>query len=493
MAHEILQDSSKGALKHVAGLITTRYKEAFNRPFTAKTTAEFASEAECDSHLEGVSTHIYNWCKAHSKNCKSAPVVVVQPVITGIMRNYTVRSLFKADHPKRPEAMAEESVGQWLTHITAAFDTLTGEEAVELEEQALLLNSTRKEATSAPHSEYLRGKWVGMMMLEGIGINGDINVHVKSGVSRQRLHSLFWAFLESIYDWLPSEGVCSSIAAGSSAADTSIATASPEVDSTNRALSVVNSSIAAASPEGESGDFWPGKVDGSAAEVSPWMEPGPAQTSDLIDGVKTVGMGSLPEPHGQVISETGLKILAQRCVAAQSEDGPGLVTHSSLPHTLPKVHAADENVQGNDMASELSGGCSVIGELGSAVTRGQDTSMHEPVLRVYGDVGCGHGRGHGHWHGCGCGCGHGHGYGQISRHVGMINAARADVSSMGIDTLDENEGRGVESHAGTPYVRLVGLVESVVGSTQPLVIPQGVEGRPCRDCQPSSRLLGEDP
>ena len=76
-AREILQDSSKGALKRVASLITTRYKEAFNRPFAAESTAEFAVrqaaekrphrrhllvkrvaelEAECDSRLEGVST-----------------------------------------------------------------------------------------------------------------------------------------------------------------------------------------------------------------------------------------------------------------------------------------------------------------------------------------------------------------------------------------------------------------------------------------------------
>ena len=299
----------------------------------------------------------------------------------------------------------------------------------------------------------------------------------------------------------------SSIAADSSAADASIAAASPEADSSNGTLSVVHSSIAAASPEGDYsngtpseghssiaaaspegdwGDFWPGEVVGSAAKVRPWMEPGPAQTSDSVDGVKTVGMGALPEPHGQVISETGLKILAQRCVAAQSEDGPGLVAHSSLPHPLPGVHAADENLQGDDTASESSGGShdpSVVGESGSAVIRGPDTSMGEPVLRVEGDVGRGRGRGRGR------GQIRGRGRGRVE----MINAARADVSSMGIDTSDEDEGGGVESHADAPCVRFVGPVESVVGSTQSSVTPQGVEGRPRRDRQPSSRLLGEDP
>ena len=83
---------------------------------------------------------------------------MVQPLITGVARNYTARSLFKAEHPKRPEAVAGESVGQWSARVTAAFDTLTGEEVAELEKEALLLNSTRKEAASTPRSEYLRGK-----------------------------------------------------------------------------------------------------------------------------------------------------------------------------------------------------------------------------------------------------------------------------------------------------------------------------------------------
>ena len=76
-ARDILQASSKGTLKRVAGLITARYKEAFSRPFAAETTEEFAvrqaaekrphrrhllikraaeSDAECESRLEGVST-----------------------------------------------------------------------------------------------------------------------------------------------------------------------------------------------------------------------------------------------------------------------------------------------------------------------------------------------------------------------------------------------------------------------------------------------------
>ena len=78
------------------------------------------------------------------------------------------------------------------------------------------------------------------------------------------------------------------------------------------------------------------------------MQPGPAPNSDLVDSAKTSCITSLPEPHHQVISETGLKALAQRCVAAQIEDGPGIAIHSTLLHPLPDVHAADENLRGDD-------------------------------------------------------------------------------------------------------------------------------------------------
>ena len=83
---------------------------------------------------------------------------MVPPVPTGVVRDYTARTLFKADHPKRPEAVPGESVGQWSMRVTASFKTLTVEEVAELEEQASLLNSTRKELASEPRSEYLRGK-----------------------------------------------------------------------------------------------------------------------------------------------------------------------------------------------------------------------------------------------------------------------------------------------------------------------------------------------